>query len=225
MLDENNNVFAGSYNRWRETRVRKLEQLFGSDWFKGKHVLELACAYGNIGLYLKNLGAIVTFADARQEHLDVVLEKDPTATTVLLDQDTNWDLNRKFDLILHFGVLYHINNWQQDLKSTLQHAPLVILESAVAKTSQYFDFKLHEESEGGQNAFNGIGSMLSATTIESYLISLGHIVERHDDPALNTRRYFYDWVAEDVALSDITVSSFEDEAIYGGRRFWVIKKP
>lgn len=216
-------TFGGSYNRWRETRISKLEQMFGREWFKGKRILELACAYGNLGLYLKTLGADVTFADARQEHLDVVKQKDSSARTILLDQDTNWNLNERFDLVLHFGVLYHLQNWIQDLESTVKHSNLIILESAVANTSYSFHYHLPEESEGGQNAFNGIGSLPSATNIEFELQRLKCKFQRHDDPSLNTNHYKYDWTAEPNNLEGIEVKSFEDAPLYGGRRFWVIE--
>lgn len=216
-------TFGGSYNRWRETRIAKLEQMFGREWFKGKRVLELACAYGNLGLYLKTLGADVTFADARQEHLDIVKQKDPDARTILLDQDTNWNLNERFDLVLHFGVLYHLSNWQQDLAATVKHSEIVLLESAVANTSYPFNYQLPEEPEGGQNAFNGIGSLPSATSIEIELYLLGCKFKRHDDPELNTNHYKYDWIAERNELEGIEVKSFEDAPLYGGRRFWVIE--
>lgn len=225
LLENDDATFGGSYNRWRITRIAKLESMFGKEWFAGKHILELACAHGNIGLYLKQLGATVTFADARQEHLDIVLKKDPSATTILINQDTSWNINQHFDLILHFGVLYHIDNWRQDLASVIQHSNLILLESAVANTTRLFDYKITEEYEGGQNAFGGIGSMPSASSIEDCLTKLGVTYTRHDDATMNTRRYIYDWVASDQDLSNVSASSFEDLPLYGGRRFWVITRP
>lgn len=224
ILQEPDNAFGYSYNRWRETRVKKLVSLFSPEWFKGKRILELACAYGNIGLYLKQLGANVTFADARQEHLDVVRTKDSTANTMLIDQDLNWNIGQRFDMVIHFGVLYHLDNWQQDLASVIQHTNLVVLESAVADTSDDFEVKIAEEPEGGQNAYNTIGTMPSAKRIENCLTRLGCSFRRYDDTDLNTRRYFYDWQVKEQNLTGLSVKSFEDLPVYGGRRFWVIKK-
>ena len=47
---------------------------------------------------------------------------------------------------------------------------------------------------------------------------------RYDDADLNTRRYFYDWKEWQQDLSNVSVTSFEDEPVYGGRRLWVVKK-
>ena len=102
ILYESDPTFGGFYNEWRVKRVNKLVSLLGMDWFKDKKVLELGCAFGNIGFYLESLGANVTFSDGRQEVLNVVLKKDPLAKVILIDEDTDWELNDKFDLIIHF---------------------------------------------------------------------------------------------------------------------------
>lgn len=221
ILHEQSYPFNTCYNRWRETRVNKLISLFGNDW-SGKKVLELACAHGNIGLYLKTLGADITFADAREQHLAKVLEKDSTAKTILVDQDTAWDINQEFDIILHFGVLYHLDNWKQDLKSALKHTQTLILESAVADADYEYEYKLHEDDEGGQNAFNKVGTLPSATSIENYITSLGYTFTRFDDDSLNTNWFKYDWQVSNPDLSSINVSSYEDKPLFGGRRFWLI---
>ena len=38
---------------------------------------------------------------------------------------------KKFDLILHLGTLYHVENWRNDLKCALRHGDLMILETMV----------------------------------------------------------------------------------------------
>jgi SAM-dependent methyltransferase len=222
-LHETKTPFDNCYNRWRETRVNKLISFFGNDW-TGKRVLELACAYGNIGLHLKSLGADVTFADARQKHLDIVLHKDNTAKTILLDQDNNWNLNESFDIIIHFGVLYHLDNWRRDLQCAINHSNIIVLESAVADCDYEFEYKLTEEDEDGENAFNTIGTVPSAKSIESWLSELDCSYTRFDDSDLNTKWFNYDWVVTNPDLSNIVVKTFEDKPLYGGRRFWLINK-
>jgi SAM-dependent methyltransferase len=223
-LQEDRYPFNLSYNRWRQTRVNKILSIFGNQWDK-KEVLELACGYGNIGLYLKSLGANVTFADARQNHLDIVLAKDNTSNVIQIDQDQYWNIHKRFDIIIHFGVLYHLNDWRQDLKCALHHTDNLLLESAVSDSSKEYECKFYEEEEGGQNAFNSIGSLPSALTIENYINDLGYHFKRFDDIDLNTKRYKYDWVVSDPDLSNIQIKSFEDKPLYGGRRFWWITKP
>lgn len=220
-LHEETHPFDNCYNRWRETRMNKLISLFGEDW-SGKKVLELACAYGNIGLHLKSLGADVTFADARQNHLDIVLSKDPTAKTLLIDQDTDWQINQQFDIVLHFGVLYHLDNWRRDLSNAILHTKILVLESAVVDSDKEYEYKLFEEDEDGENAFNSIGTMVSAVTIENHLQGLNCTLRRFDDEDLNTNWFNYTWKTSNPDLSNIAISSYEDKPLYGGRRFWLV---
>ena len=100
------------YDEWKNKRVNKIENIFGRDWFCGKSVLELGAAHGDIGLHFLKLGADVLFADVRIEHLRTINQKlfelNHSPKTIVLDQNKRYDLDRKFDLILHlhnqFGI-------------------------------------------------------------------------------------------------------------------------
>ena len=139
ILLEKNSGEDDSLGVWRLYRVKKLVQVFGIEWFKNKKILELGCASGNIGLALQALGADVTFADARSENLDSVIRKKSNVKTVLINQEQEWSINTKFDLIIHFSVLYNIKNWKQDIMCTLSQGRYVALETAVAKYDTKFE--------------------------------------------------------------------------------------
>jgi FkbM family methyltransferase len=49
--------FHIDYNEWRVRRVKKIIQLLGLEWFKGKTVLDLACGQGNISTFFKSIYA------------------------------------------------------------------------------------------------------------------------------------------------------------------------
>ena len=123
--------FKGHYIKWRETRINKLVSILGKDWFKGKTVLECACGLGHIGEEIMKLGAVVTFAEGREIFVRETKKRLPNAEVILLDQDTDWNLNRKFDLIIHWGLLYHLDNWKQDLANTVKHADIICFETVV----------------------------------------------------------------------------------------------
>lgn len=224
VLLEQGQMFAGGYNTFRINRVRKLRKIFGDEWFKGKKILEVGCAFGNIGLFFKSLGADVTFAEGRKEHLNVVRSKDPKARLLVLDQDKDWSLKEHYDLIIHFSVLYNLENWQRDLLSSIKFADYVALETAVANTTQNFELKIKENIYGGQGSVHGIGTMVSASTIEKVISSSGAQYTRYDDADLNDKKSFFDWQAQDVDLMPIAknITQFRDPKIYGGRRFWII---
>ena len=96
---------------------------------KGKTLLEVGCGHADLGKRFNDMGAIVTSTDGRQEHIDVVKQRYPELESFQLDVDCEWNLNRKFDVIIHFGVLYHLSNWKENLKATLDHTDLVIFET------------------------------------------------------------------------------------------------
>ena len=124
------------YDEWKNKRVNKIENIFGRDWFCGKSVLELGAAHGDIGIHFLKLGADVLFADVRIEHLRNINQKlfelNHNTKTIVLNQNKRYDLERKFDLILNTGVLYHLENWKQDLECAMNHTNVMILESVVS---------------------------------------------------------------------------------------------
>jgi SAM-dependent methyltransferase len=232
LLYEEGKVFGGIFNEWRVKRVRKLEYLFGQEWFKNKKILELGCGFGNVGLYLATLGSVVTFADARQEALDVVMNKNSSVELLLLNQETPWSLNRKFDLILHFGLLYNLDNWETDLYRTVHHAQFIALETAVSRFSGRFESKIvhpHYPQEI-YGPYSGVGTLVSSANIEDVFNKLRAEYCRYDDKDLNMNanwdEFRYDWPEDDrtpETSGKVPAVNDWDSAYLGGRRFWLVR--
>lgn len=230
LLYERSPIFGGLFNEWRVKRVNKLIDILGKDWFKDKKVLELGCAFGNIGFYLESLGSEVTFSDGRQECLNIVKLKDQNAKTILLDQDTDWNLKEKFDLIVHFGISYHLNNWQQDLKNTIDHAQYVAYETAVNKFSNSVDFKVKDFNRDYEyrGSVNKLGSLPSVYAIESVFKDKQITFKRYDDEDLNHECMIYtnqsskEFKQQDNSI--IYLNSWSDAWAYSGRKYWILKK-
>ena len=141
MKREEGGRFMDHYRGWRPKRISKIESIFGKEFFKDKTILELGCGYGDIGKhFVEKLGSIVTFAEGRQEHIPFIKENNPNSKVVLLDQEKLWNFDEKFDVIIHFGVMYHLKNWKQDLECALKHTDLIILESEIADSDKIFEF-------------------------------------------------------------------------------------
>jgi len=210
---KNERLFSGHYDKWRETRVAKLVFIFGEDFFNEKDILELGCGWGDIGEKFIEMGATVTFCDVRQEHLDEVTKRMPNSVTHLIDQDQPWDLGKKFDFVIHTGVLYHLSNWQQDLLCVLKHSDLIFLESHVPnKVSD--SFVLSKKENGWDQSPHGASKRPSAAYIEKFLNEQGVSFKRYDDADINTHFHRYDWVADNTVLKkDICL-----------RRFWILQK-
>jgi len=45
LLYEDNEIYGGIFNEWRFKRVKKVENIFGQEWFQNKKILEAGCAF------------------------------------------------------------------------------------------------------------------------------------------------------------------------------------
>ena len=96
----------------KSKNVKKEEicEIFGADFFKDKTILELGCGMGQIGDHFKHLGATVTFAEGRECFANEMRKLFPTNEIHVLDQENEWTFDKKYDIIIHLGVLYHLDN-------------------------------------------------------------------------------------------------------------------
>jgi hypothetical protein len=217
--------FLVYYSDWQKNRINKIIQIFGEKFFENKTILELACGYGDIGKYFReNLGSNVTFAEGREEHIPFIKENNPGAEVISLDQETNWNLGKKFDIVIHFGVTYHLDNWKQDFECAFNHAnSYMIFESEIADSKNPLgEFKFID--------INGYDQALSETKIctrpssiyvEQQITRLGGHFVRYDDADLNANTHNYSWQETGKADHD---TNYNRSSGIGLRRFWVIKK-
>jgi SAM-dependent methyltransferase len=205
--------FGGHYDDWRRVRIQKIESIFSKEYFKDKTILELGCGYGDIGMHFVQLGAQVTFAEGRQEHIDVFKQRYPDIEIIQLNQEYPWNLNKKFDIIIHWGVLYHLDKWQQDLSCAAKHTNLMFLETEVCDSDdEDIDLKV-EPSDRYDQEIGRFASKPSANNVEKNLKQLGYKFTRYDDSDLNSGFHEYNWEVKNTELWR-----------NGLRRFWVVKK-
>ena len=212
------------YKNWRNNRINKLiEILGGGHWFKNKKILELGCAYGHTGKILMTYGADVVFAEPRRHYHNHILgicgctdclplSKD--VSIIQLDQNSPWSFKPPvFDLIIHWGVLYHLENWEQDLINTLDHGVKICLESEVLDSDHPFGIR-HRREAGPDQSCHGIGSFPSYASIERVIQDHPNFIsyQRYDDASINAGHQHYDWKPTN-----------DGRAIPGRRRFWMIQ--
>ena len=197
------------YIPWREKRINKVIQILGKDSLAGKSLLELGCGLGHIGAYFRdNYGTLTTFAEVRETLISASEHK-----LLKVDQDKDWNLGEKYDIIIHWGVLYHLENWQNDLRCVVEHMhenSVLFLESEVTDSDECFDIKINENREWDDQAFHGKGSRPSPSAIEQELIKLNLKFIRYDDVDLDTDNHKYSWEHKNT-----------NKWKCGLRRFWV----
>jgi ubiquinone/menaquinone biosynthesis C-methylase UbiE len=204
-------MFAGHYNTWRESRINGLQKYISPSFFKGKTLLELGCGYADIGIEFDKLGAKVTCSDARKEHLDIVNQRYPHLGTVLIDAD-NMNGLENYDIILHWGLLYHLNEIEQHLAKIAKHCHVLLLETEIADSNDP-DFYIKVQEDGYDQAFNKFGIRPSPAYVEKILTQNGFKYKRIEDPVVNSQYHFYD--------TEITNTNTWKSRL---RKFWICWK-
>jgi 2-polyprenyl-3-methyl-5-hydroxy-6-metoxy-1,4-benzoquinol methylase len=205
--------WSSTYDDWSTKRINKLVSILGYQWFAGKRILDVGCGHGNNGKSFVKLGASCKFTDGREQHVNAL--KEEGATVEFMDQDKPWTIvDEHFDLIIHWGVLYHLDNWKQDLACATAISSLISLESVVANSDDSDrDEKIQEiGSSLNDHALNQVATTMSATNVEQHLTSLGWSHIRYDHSDLNSSPHHYDWTVTNAGN------------VHGQRRFWLCGK-
>lgn len=191
--------FGGHYVGWRNKRIDALvDAMGGSAWFSGKRVLEIGCGYGDIGMALREIGADVTFAEGRQEHVDVIQSRAPDAVSLVSDAEQGIQIPGHFDLLIHFGLLYHLDNWRRSIVDAGRIADRMALETEVCDSDDPdMEIKVSEHTGRAHGtydqALHGTGTRPSAAMVERELTRAGFAFSRVTDNRCNYDFHTYDW--------------------------------
>jgi hypothetical protein len=187
-----NEHFANHYNEWRTKRLDAIIEHYGEGFFKGKSLLELGCGHGDIGAFFSKFGAEVTCSDARWEHLDVVKSKHPQVKVQLANLENEWPFEGKFDIIINFGVIYHLSNPDFVVEKSCIYSDYLILETEVCDSDDENVILFTKES-GYDQAFSGVGCRPSPDYLEKIFQKFEKQYERIKDDKCNSGIHIYDW--------------------------------
>ena len=204
-------MFTRHYDDWRTTRMNGVKKYISLDYFKSKTLLEVGCGHADIGNMFYALGADVTSSDGRKEHLDIVNQKYPHIKTLLIDGD-NDTIKDKYDIIVHWGLLYHLKEIERHLENVSQKCDLLLLETEVSDSDDK-DFYISTNENGYDQAFNNKGIRPSPSYVERVLEKNGFQFKIIKDPILNSSFHQYDWNISNSKTSR-----------NGLRRFWICWK-
>lgn len=204
--------FTDHYDTWRERRITAIRRHYGDAFFKGATLLELGCGYGDIGAAFRDLGAEVFCADAREEHLAVARERHPGLRTIQADLNHEWPFGW-FDIVLHLGVLYHLEPTHESLRRACRATNHLVLETEVCDLPSP-DAVLLADEDGYDQAVDGRGCRPSAARIERVLDEEGMRWQRVADDRCNAGIHVYDWPEHHAG-----------GFTHGLRRFWFAERP
>jgi len=203
-----------TYVRWNPLRCDRIIKHYGEDFFDGKTLLEVGTLNGQNGNTFTELGAIVTVQDAREEHVNDALKKYPHLTGYVHDLNKGLGTDDHFDIILHMGVLYHLESLQPLIDACSQCSHL-ILETRVCKNSARVCYYVSGNNNIDQS-YTSKGIRPSPSLIESVLEEQGFTHERVKD--LDSLGHFqYKWTWKELT-KDIL-----DEG-HSPRAFWFCKR-
>jgi SAM-dependent methyltransferase len=204
-------MFSDHYVDWRISRLNGVKKYISPNYFNNKTLLELGCGYADVGNMFYELGAIVTSSDGRKEHLDVVNQKYPHIHTFQIDGE-NDSIQDKYDIIVHWGLLYHLNEIEMHLEKVSQKCDILLLETEVSDSDDK-DFYILTYENGYDQALHNQGIHPSQQYVENILEKNGFQFKLIKDPILNSGYHCYDW--------DITNCKTWN---HGLRRFWICWK-
>ncbi len=188
-----------------------VKKYISPEYFKEKTLLELGCGHADIGNIFYEMGAIVTSADSRKEHINIVNTKYPHIKTLIIDSDSD-DIKEKYDIILHWGLLYHLKEIEIHLEKVSQKCDVLLLETEVCD-SDNVDLYISTNEAGYDQAFNGKGIRPSPYYVEKILEKNGFKFKLIKDNILNSDFHRYDW----------EINNSRDYKM-GLRRFWICWK-
>jgi len=210
-------MFKDHYDGWRKSRINTTIRLLREDFFNGKRLLEVGCGFGDISkMLVSKIGGVVnvTLAEGNAKHVAEMIKRQashalPNEFKVMQhDCDTHWQCKDTFDVIVHWGLLYHLKDPKDHLNDLLKYTNYILLETEVCDRNESVCINTNES--GYDQAINGVGSRPSAMYIENVFSDNGFFYKRFDIDELNHSYHCYNWP-----------STNDGSYRNGKRRFWI----
>jgi SAM-dependent methyltransferase len=186
-----------SFIRWKIRRIDKILEVYGIDFFKNKNVLELGCGHGDIGAFFAELGANVLCLDGRAQSVTLANLKHRKVNNfkcLQFNLENDFTEFGKFDLIINFGLLYHLKNVTDHLNYCFKMSDDIMLETAVCDSTDPYKIVFYDENKDiDTNALEGIGSRFSPFFIERIAQENNFEGIRYFSADLNCEGFLYDW--------------------------------
>jgi len=198
---------------WQKNRIKFIIDIFGKEFFKGKKILELGPFNGYIGNYFTDLGSEVYMVEGRVENVDNIKKDYPKIKSVIVsDLDTDkWEWG-KFDIIINFGLVYHLEKYHvEHIENCINNCDFLFLESVIFDSN---DSELHFRDEvGADQSLSNKSGTPSTSYIENIFNNFDVKYTKYSDPKLNGNGHTYNW-------NDNNTKKY----YYKNRILWIVEK-
>jgi hypothetical protein len=197
---------------WQMNRIKYILKNYPDTFWKDKKVLELGSFNGVIGNHFRRLGANVLSIEGRMDNVNNIKKSFPELNIIQSDLDTKgWHFG-KFDVIINFGLIYHLENYHnENIINCINNCEILFLETVVYDSDESTKFR---NNEGGiDQSLSDVAYIPTRKYIEEIFEKLNISYTIHNNPEINGGGHYYDWIENNSGTSTGC-----------NRRFWIIKK-
>lgn len=177
---------------WQTNRINWILEKYPAHLWKDKRVLELAPCNGVIGDFFRSIGADVLSVEGRASNIEQINKDFPELNVIEGNLDTaDWSYGQ-FDVIINFGLFYHLENYHREhLENCINNCELLLFESVIFDSDRR---TLHvKDEEGIDQSLSGKSGTPSTSYIESILRLNQCEFTKYCDGRLNSVNQKYDW--------------------------------
>jgi FkbM family methyltransferase len=197
------------YMRHNQRRLEHLASL-GLDLF-GKRVLEVGAGVGDHTSFYLDRDCEVLTSDARPENVFALRERfsgNERVQVTAIDMNKPTALDRQFDIVHCYGLLYHLEKPGEALEFLCKHCnSLLVLETCVSYGDEVRMNPVHEPAHQFSQAFNGMGCRPTRTWVVQFLSRfMPHVYVTRTQPAHT--EFPLDWTKTENDLGQLKRAVF-----------------
>lgn len=194
---------------WQQARIAFVKKLMPVGFFKDKTVLELGACDGYIGNAFAEMGSNITCVEGKASYVRLIRSKFPHLNVIQADCDTStWEFG-KFDVIINFGILYHLENHHEAfLTNCINNCSIMFLESVILDSNQNDMYYRNERGIG--QGLSGVAGTPSTSFVEDIFRKTNTTFTKHSTTELNRGPHNYTWADANAGFNPFF------------RRFWLV---
>jgi 2-polyprenyl-3-methyl-5-hydroxy-6-metoxy-1,4-benzoquinol methylase len=197
---------------WQLSRMNFLVNLYGKSYFKGKRILELGSQNGFFSAAFHSLGSEVLCVEGREDIIEEIRNRFPQLKVIQSDLDTKDWIFGKWDIIINFGLFYHLENFHKEhLINCIQNSNTMFFETVIFDSKENKIFFRREN--GKDQSLTDIGGSPTEKYVQDIFEENSIGYQMYSDESLNGGSHKYDW----KSTGNENFNQFY-------RRFWITKK-